>query len=369
MCIFILCYSLRYCRITLLCSGIFCTCVPKAALPKGRPWKAAVRASLETESSPASEKGIFQCYTLAYFPGACADNAVGIISRGGVCPMRFSKKGILTALLLAACVLCFGTAASAKAPVLRMATTTSTADTGLLDYLAPIFLKDTGVDLQWVAVGTGKALQFGRNGDVDIVLTHDPKAEDKFMEDGAGANRRKVMYNDFVLIGPANDPAGIKGKPIKEALATIAKKGAPLVSRADKSGTHSKELALLKAAGVKDFDKAKWYVQTGQGMLKTINVADEQKGYALTDRGTFIKYQAGLKGKPGLVIVNEGDPELLNKYSVMAVNPLKHSEAKYNLALKFIDWITSSKVQKEIADFKLEGKQLFFPEAEIRSGH
>ena len=237
--------------------------------------------------------------------------------------MRINKKGSLIALLLAVCVLAFASLAAAadKAPVLRMATTTSTDDTGLLDYLAPICLKDTGIDVQWVAVGTGKALEFGRNGDVDVVLTHAPSQEDKFEAEGYGVDRRKVMYNDFVLIGPANDPAGVKGKPVIEAIATIAEKQQKLVSRADKSGTHTAELKLLDKAGVKDFDKAAWYVQTGQGMLKTINIAEEQGGYALTDRGTFIKYEAGLDGREGLVIICEGDPELLNKYSVMAVNP------------------------------------------------
>lgn len=283
--------------------------------------------------------------------------------------MRMNKKGSIIALLLVACVLAFGSLATAKAPVLKMATTTSTDNTGLLDYLAPILLKDTGIEVQWVSVGTGKALEYGRNGDVDVVLTHDPAAEDKFMKDGAGANRRNVMYNDFVIVGPAGDPAGVKGMPATKALAMIAKKEQPLVSRADKSGTHSAELALLAKAGVKDFDKAKWYVQTGQGMMKTLNIADERKGYALTDRGTYIKYQDSLKGKPGLVIISEGAPELLNRYSVMAVSPLKHPNVKYDLALKYIDWITSSKVQKDIANYKVSGKQLFFPTAEIRSGH
>lgn len=280
--------------------------------------------------------------------------------------MRINKKGSLIALLLAVCVLAFASLAAAadKAPVLRMATTTSTDDTGLLDYLAPICLKDTGIDVQWVAVGTGKALEFGRNGDVDVVLTHAPSQEDKFEAEGYGVDRRKVMYNDFVLIGPASDPAGVKGKPVIEAIATIAEKQQKLVSRADKSGTHSAELKLLDKAGVKDFDKAPWYVQTGQGMLKTINIAEEQGGYALTDRGTFIKYEAGLDGREGLVIICEGDPELLNKYSVMAVNPEKHPEAKYDLAVKYIEWITSPKVQQDIANFKLEGKQLFFPDAD-----
>ncbi len=279
--------------------------------------------------------------------------------------MRTNKKSFLAFLLIALCALTFATLAGAaeKAPVLRMATTTSTDDTGLLDYLAPICLKDIGIDVQWVAVGTGKALEFGRNGDVDIVLTHAPSQEDKFESEGFGVDRRKVMHNDFVLIGPANDPAGVKGKPVLEAIAAIAEKGQPLVSRADKSGTHTAELKLLEKAGVKDFDKAPWYVQTGQGMLKTINIAEEQKGYALSDRGTFIKYDVGLNGREGLVIICEGDDDLLNKYSVMAVNPEKHPEAKYDLAVKYIEWITSPKVQKDIENFKLEGKQLFFPDA------
>ena len=283
--------------------------------------------------------------------------------------MRISRKSSIIALCLVACLLVFGSFATAKAPVLRMATTTSTDNTGLLDYLAPILLKDTGIEIQWVSVGTGKALEYGRNGDVDVVLTHSPSQEDRFMEEGAGVNRRKVMYNDFVLIGPANDPAGVKGKPVVQAFAAIAAKKQKLVSRADKSGTHTAELKLLDRAGVKDFDKADWYVQTGQGMLKTINIADEQNGYALSDRGTFIKYEAGLEGRKGLVIICEGDKELLNRYSVMAVSPMKHPNVKYDLALKYIDWITSSKVQKDIADFKVEGKQLFFPEAETRYGH
>ncbi len=283
--------------------------------------------------------------------------------------MKSNKRFLLFITIIAVCMLTLGSFAYAKPPVLRMATTTSTDNTGLLDYMAPILLKDTGIEIQWVSVGTGKALEYGRNGDVDIVLTHDPAAEDKFMADGAGVNRRKVMYNDFVLIGPANDPAGIKGKPITEAIAAIASKGQPLVSRADKSGTHSAELKLLKEAGVKDFDKATWYVQTGQECsIPSISLMNA-RGYALADRGTFIKYDANLKGKPGLVIVVEGDKQLLNMYSIMAVNPIKHPHAKYDLAIKYIDWITSSKVQKDIANFKLEGKQLFFPNAEIRAGH
>lgn len=283
--------------------------------------------------------------------------------------MRFKMRHTLFIVLALAAVLAFGSLASAKPPVLKMATTTSTDNTGLLDYLAPILLKDTGMEIQWVSVGTGKALEYGRNGDVDVVLTHDPEAEDKFMEAEAGVNRRTVMYNDFVLIGPKNDPAGIAGKPIVQAIKTIAAKKQPLVSRADKSGTHSAELKLLAEAGVKNFDKEAWYVQTGQGMLATINIAAERNGYALADRGTYIKYKASQKGNPPLVIVVEGDKQLLNVYSVMAVNPIKHPHVKYDLAIKYIDWITSSKVQEDIANFKLEGEQLFFPLAEKRFGH
>lgn len=283
--------------------------------------------------------------------------------------MRINRRYSIIALFIIAALLAFGSLAGAKALVLKMATTTSTDNTGLLDYLAPILLKDTGIEIQWVSVGTGAALKHGENGDVDVVLTHDPVAEDKFEKAGYGVNRRQVMYNDFVLIGPAGDPAGVKGKPITEALAAIAAKQQPLVSRADKSGTHKAELRLLAKAGVKDFDKSQWYIQTGQGMLKTINIAAERNGYALTDRGTFIKYQSKLNGKPGLVIIVEGDKNLLNQYSVMAVNPIRHSHVKYDLSLKYIDWITSSKVQKDIAAFKLEGKQLFFPNAAKRYGH
>lgn len=283
--------------------------------------------------------------------------------------MRFFKRHSMLAALIAVAALVLCSMASAAAPVLKMATTTSTDNTGLLDYLAPIFLKDTGIEIQWVSVGTGKALEYGRNGDVDVVLTHDPAAEDKFMDDGSGVNRRTVMYNDFVLIGPRKDPAGIAGKPVVQAIKTIASKQQPLVSRADKSGTHSAELKLLAEAGVKNFDKASWYVQTGQGMLATINVAAERNGYALADRGTYITYEAAQKGEAPLVILVEGDEQLLNVYSVMAVSPIKHDHVKYDLALKYIDWITSTKVQKDIAAYKLEGKQLFFPLAEQRYGH
>ena len=283
---------------------------------------------------------------------------------GSVKKLGKSKKYLLSIFAVLLLVALFaGAAAAAKAPVLRMATTTSTDDTGLLDYLQPIFLKDAGIDIQWVAVGTGKALEYGRNGDVDVVLTHDPEAEKKFVDEGWGIEPKQVMFNDFVLIGPADDPAGIKGKKIGEAMKLIAEKAAPFASRADKSGTNMAELRLWNAAGVPAPDKESWYIQTGQGMLDTINVGGERRGYVLTDRGTFIKYEANHKGKPPLVILVEGDASLRNQYSVIPVNPAKHPNVKTDLAKKYAVWLTSAKVQKDIANFKLEGKQLFFPNA------
>jgi len=283
----------------------------------------------------------------------------GLSAKGG----KSKKYLLMTAVFVLAALFAGAALAASPTPVLRMATTTSTDDTGLLDYMQPIFLKDAGIDIQWVAVGTGKALEYGRNGDVDVVLTHDPEAEKKFVDEGWGIEPKQVMFNDFVLIGPANDPAGIKGKKIGEAMKQIAGKAAPFASRADKSGTNMAELRLWKAAGIGEPDKESWYIQTGQGMLDTINVGGERKGYVLTDRGTFIKYEANHKGKPPLVILVEGDESLRNQYSVIPVNPAKHSNVKNDLAKKYAAWLTSAKAQKDIANFKLEGKQLFFPNA------
>ncbi|MDR0649197.1 MAG: substrate-binding domain-containing protein [Synergistaceae bacterium] len=279
--------------------------------------------------------------------------------------MKAKRTGIRRVILaaLAAIVLVISTGASYAAPVLKMATTTSTDNTGLLDYLAPIFLADTGIELQWVSVGTGKALEYGRNGDVDVVLTHDPESEKKFVDDGAGVGPRQVMYNDFVVLGPSSDPAGIKGKPVNEAFGIIALKSAPFASRADKSGTHMAELRIWQAAGVPEPDRESWYIQTGQGMLDTINIAGERDGYALADRGTFITYEASHKGNPPVVILVEGDETLKNQYSVIPVNPAKHANVNSELATKFADWLVSAKTQLDIANFKLEGKQLFFPNA------
>jgi tungstate transport system substrate-binding protein len=253
----------------------------------------------------------------------------------------------------------------AEEEILTMATTTSTDNTGLLDYLIPKFKAATGIEVKWTATGTGKALKLGENCDVDILMVHAPAAEKKFMASGFGTDRREIMYNDFVIIGPAEDPAAIKGKSIKEALQTIKTKQAIFVSRGDNSGTHKKELSLWKAAGMSVPEKDPWYVQTGQGMLATINIAAERTGYTMTDRGTYIKYEANMKGNPPLKILVEGDAALLNQYSVIAVSKKHCPKAKYATAMKFIEWITGAEAQQLIKDFKLLGKPLFTPNAKM----
>jgi tungstate transport system substrate-binding protein len=247
---------------------------------------------------------------------------------------------------------------------LLMATTTSTDNTGFLDYLAPQLEADTGIELQWVAVGTGKALALGKNCDVDILMVHAPDAEKQFVKDGYGVMRRPIMYNDFVIIGPKSDPAGIRGKTVLEALNDIALKQNVFISRGDDSGTHKAEISLWKGIGVPDKDP--WYIQTGQGMLSSINIAAQMKAYTFTDRGTYIKYESNLDDKPPLVILVEGDRVLRNQYSVIKLNLARckngrEDPEKQILADKFIEWITSSKAQQLIGNFRLLGKQLFIP--------
>ena len=232
-------------------------------------------------------------------------------------------------------VMLIGSQAFASGETLMMATTTSTDNTGLLDYLAPMFKKDTGIELKWTAVGTGKALKMGQNCDVDILLVHAPAAEQKFVDAGYGVGRNEVMYNDFVIIGPESDPAHVKGMDVKKALTTIAGKKANFVSRGDNSGTNKKELSLWKAAGMAVPDKEAWYIQTGQGMIATINVATEKNGYTMTDRGTYIKYSANNNGNPPLKVLVEGDKVLFNQYSAIAINPK-------NCPRHRLPWLTSS---------------------------
>ncbi len=275
---------------------------------------------------------------------------IGLVSVLWIITMLISASGVL----------------NAGERVLKMATTTSTDNTGLLDYLAPMFEKSTGIQLQWVAVGTGKALELGKNCDVDVLLVHAPQAEKKYVSEGYGVDRTQVMYNDFVIIGPPDDPAGVKGKTADEAFKIIAKKEVLFVSRGDNSGTNKKELFLWKLAGISDLDKADWYIQTGQGMLATINVAAEKKAYTLTDRGTYIKYEHNMKANPPLVILVEGDRNLFNQYSVIAVNPERCKNVKYDLARRFIEWITSPEAQKAIGSYKMLGKVLFTPNARAK---
>jgi tungstate transport system substrate-binding protein len=269
----------------------------------------------------------------------------------------------LICLALVVCLLPVSSMAQEK--VLMMATTTSTDNTGLLDYLAPKFKEATGIELKWTATGTGKALKLGENCDVDILMVHAPPAEKKFVSHGFGVDRREIMYNDFVIIGPAADQAGIKGKSIKDALQTITAKQAVFVSRGDDSGTHKKELSLWKAADLPVPEKKNWYIQTGQGMLATTNIAAERNGYTMTDRGTYIKYEDNLKGNPPLKILVQGDAVLLNQYSVIAINVTHCPKAKYDMAKQFIEWITGAEAQQLIKDFKLLGKQLFTPNAKM----
>ncbi len=272
---------------------------------------------------------------------------------------RTGSLAIGSILLIALLALLCGAAWAAEPAAVMMATTTSTDDTGLLDYLAPHFKTATGYELRWTATGTGKALELGKNCDVDVLLVHAPAAEIKYVEEGFGINRVLVMYNDFVITGPAADPAGIKGKTVAEALAAIAAKKSPFVSRGDNSGTHKMEQELWTASKLPLPEKESWYVSTGQGMLVTINVAAEKNGYTLTDRGTYIKYESDKAGKAPQVILIEGDAPLLNQYSVIEVNPKRCAKVNNLLAHQLAVWITGPQAQKLINEFKLMGKPLF----------
>ncbi|MFK5954074.1 MAG: substrate-binding domain-containing protein [Desulfobacterium sp.] len=246
---------------------------------------------------------------------------------------------------------------------LMMATTTSTDNTGLLDYLIPHFTTETGIEMKWTATGTGKALKLGSKCDVDVLLVHAPGAEAKFIDQGFGKDRREIMYNDFVIIGPKNDPAGVKGKSVAQALDTIRDAGAAFASRGDDSGTNKKEKILWKETGKALPEKEAWYVQTGQGMLATINVCEERNAYTMTDRGTYIKYQSQKGGNAPLVVLVEGDSVLLNQYSVLTLNPENCPNAKYDLALAFSNWMASESAQALIKNFRLLDKKLFIPNA------
>ena len=240
---------------------------------------------------------------------------------------------------------------------IKMATTTSTDNSGLLHYLLPKYEAACKCNVRYTAVGTGNAIKLGENGDVDMIMVHARAAEEKFVSEGYGVNRRDLMYNDFVIVGPHADPAGIRGtKDVDTALRKIKSSGASFVSRGDDSGTHKKELALWKAAGVDP--KGPKYLSIGQGMGQTLTVAGEKRAYTLTDRATFSTY----KDKTGLEIMVEGAKNLLNPYGVIAVNPKKYPAINYRGAMAFIDWLTSPEGQSAIASYKPKGAQLFFPD-------
>src|ERR1700681_1411143 len=251
--------------------------------------------------------------------------------------------------------------AQAQERFITIASTTSTEQSGLFRYLLPRFEQKTGVKVHVVAVGTGQALDLARRGDADVVFVHARSAEEKFLAEGHGVKRYPVMYNDFVLLGPKSDPAKLGGsKDILEALKKVEAAKAPFVSRGDKSGTHLAELDLWKAAGI-DIDKAKgpWYRDTGQGMGPALNTAASMNAYILTDRGTWLSF----KNRGDLTILVEGDKRLFNQYGVMLVTPDKHPSVKKELGQLFVDWVISSEGQKAIADYKINGEQLFFPNA------
>ena len=246
---------------------------------------------------------------------------------------------------------------------IKCASTTSTQNSGLFDYLLPIFEKKTGIKVDVVAVGTGASIEIGKRGDADVVMVHAKELELKAVEEGWFKDRHDLMYNDFVIIGPTDDPLKIKG--MKSAAEAFKKIGAqdkvPFASRGDKSGTHTMELGLWKKAGL-DPKGQKWYLEVGQGMEKTQRIANEKKAYTLTDRGTWLATKD--KDKLEMVVVLEGDPALFNQYGVMAVNPEKHQQVKYKEAIQFVDWLISPEGQKVIGDFKdKHGNQLFIPNA------
>jgi tungstate transport system substrate-binding protein len=271
-------------------------------------------------------------------------------------------------ILIAAAALCavgFTGPSFAQDKSIVVASTTSTQDSGLFEYLLPIFKAKTGITVKVIAQGTGQALDTGRRGDADVVFVHAKSAEEKFLAEGQSLKRYPVMYNDFVLIGPKSDPAGIKGmKDVAKAFTTIKDKKASFISRGDRSGTNIAELKLWKDAGINiDKDKGPWYKAIGQGMGAALNTAGAGNAYVLSDRGTWIHF----KNKGDLQILVEGDKRMFNQYGVMLVNPAKHPNVKVKLGQQFIDYLISPEGQKVISNYKINGEQLFYPNANDHS--
>ena len=285
-------------------------------------------------------------------------------------------------LLVGLFALVFATTAQAG-DVLTMSTTTSTQASGLLDQLLPELEKETGIEVKVIAKGTGAAIRDGKDGNVDVIFVHAKGREEAFVKEGFGTRRYAVMHNDFVILGPDSDPAGIRGmRDAAAAMKKIAASGAPFLSRGDDSGTHTKEQALWKETGLSletralsivkkgkvrtvSFERpgGNWYLSVGQGMGKTLTIADERQAYVLADRGTFIKFKYGKKVPVDLEVLCEKDPALANPYGVIPVNPVKHPHVKAGLATRFAEWLVSPRAQKLIGDYRLVGKPLFIPDA------
>jgi tungstate transport system substrate-binding protein len=265
------------------------------------------------------------------------------------------------ALIAVAASVGFGTFAFGQDRSIIVASTTSTEDSGLFGYILPLFKAKTGIDVKVVAQGTGQALDTGRRGDADAVFVHAKAAEEKFLAEGFGVKRYPVMYNDFILVGPRSDPAGIKGsRDIVAALNALKEKRAPFISRGDRSGTHIAELGLWKLAGIDIIaERGPWYKEIGQGMGAALNAAAASDAYVLSDRGTWLSF----RNKRDLVVVVEGDKRLFNQYGIMLVNPQKHPSVKKELGQQFIDWLISPGGQAAIAAYKINGEQLFYPNA------
>jgi tungstate transport system substrate-binding protein len=293
---------------------------------------------------------------------------------------------VLLGLLISGLVLAgFSSANAASEKILKMSTTTSTQASGLLDVLLPEFKKDTGIEVKVIAKGTGAAIRDGMDGNVDVIFVHAKAREEKFVSEGYGTKRYAVMHNDFIILGPEDDPAAVREvADVAAALERIGLSGSMFISRGDDSGTHTKEQALWRATGLKlekdsrrIIKKGKtyevmfvhptglgeWYMSIGQGMGKTLTFADEKLAYTLADRGTYLKYKLGRKQGLDLTILNEGDPRLANPYGIIPIDPQKYPHVQHELAMEFVEWLTSARGQGLIADYKLLGKQLFYPDA------
>jgi tungstate transport system substrate-binding protein len=272
---------------------------------------------------------------------------------------RARRRAVL-AVLCAASLAGASASAAAQERSITMASTTSTEQSGLFAHLLPAFKQATGIDVRVVAVGTGQALDMGRRGDADVLFVHDRQAEEKLVVEGFGIKRTDVMYNDFVIVGPQGDPAGVKGRDVVASLVKIAEKSASFISRGDRSGTHAAELRYWKMAGI-DAPASKFtgYKECGCGMGPALNIASQSDAYALTDRGTWLSF----KNRGNLAILVEGDQRLFNQYGVIVVNPAKHPHVKVQLAQAFADWVLSPAGQQTIASYKVGGEQLFFPNA------